>query len=124
MRRPGRRAGGVVVTGVPITGRDGPSHRQRIRRRLLVGCLALFGVVLAVEITLPLARLANAFGRERELRVGLAALRPPCDALPCDETRRTNVLLLGLGWNPDEGVTDTILFASFDAHARRALCLS
>src|SRR5215510_6034957 len=91
---------------------------RRAGWRVLVACLAVLGVVLVVEIALPLARLANAFGRESPLRVGWAALRPPCDALPCDEAQRTNVLLLGLGWNPEEGLTDTILFASFDIDRR------
>jgi len=113
-----------VTAAVPITARDGSYHRRRMRRRVLVACLAMLGVVLAVEVALPVARLANAFGRESALRVGWAALRAPCDALPCDETRRTNVLLLGLGWNPDEGLTDTILFASFDVDTRRALFVS
>jgi len=97
---------------------------RRAGWRVLVACLAVLGVVLVVEIALPLARLANAFGRESPLRVGWAALRPPCDALPCDEAQRTNVLLLGLGWNPEEGLTDTILFASFDIDGRRALFVS
>lgn len=113
-----------MTARVSTTARDGPDHRRHVRRRVLVACLAVLGVVLVVEIALPLARLANAFGRESPLRVGWAALHPPCDALPCDEAQRTNVLLLGLGWNPEEGLTDTILFASFDVDARRALFVS
>jgi LCP family protein required for cell wall assembly len=113
-----------VTDAVPPTAGDGPYHRRRIRRRVLVACLAVLGVVLAVDIALPLARLVNAFGRESPLRIGWAALRPPCDALPCDATQRMNVLLLGLTWNPDEGLTDTILFASFEVDARRALLVS
>lgn len=113
-----------MTAGVSITARDGRYHRRRVRHRVLVACLVVLGAILVLEVVLPLARLANAFGRESAPRVGWAALRPPCDALPCDETQRTNVLLLGLGWNPEEGLTDTILFASFDVDARRALFVS
>jgi len=112
-----------VTARVPIAALDGPLHRRQ-RWRVLVACLAALGIVLVIEIALPLVRLANAFGRDSVLRVGWAALRPPCAVLPCDATQRMNVLLLGLGWNLDEGLTDTILFASFDAEARQALFVS
>ena len=114
-----------MTAHVTITAaRDDLHRRLRIRHRVLVACLALLGVAVAIEVALPLAQLSNAFGRDSALRVGLAALRPPCDALPCDETGRMNVLLLGLGWNPEEGLTDTILFASFAVDARDALFVS
>jgi LCP family protein required for cell wall assembly len=112
-----------VTAGVVVRWLDDRQNRRRIRR-VLVACLGMLVAVVAVEIALPVARLANAFGRESALRVGWAAVRPPCATLPCDETHRMNVLLLGLGWNPDEGLTDTILFVSFDVDARRALFVS
>jgi anionic cell wall polymer biosynthesis LytR-Cps2A-Psr (LCP) family protein len=89
---------------------------------VLVACLAVLGVVLVVEIA-PVGAAGECFVEERAAR-RMGGAPSPCDALPCDETQRTNVLLLGLGWNPEEGLTDTILFASFEVDARRALFVS